>query len=161
MSASLTRCRREQLTEELQQLVEEICQGGKMSPRGQGSCMSIKYRINTRRYFGYFRVMDWISSDFVDWGLWMNLFVPIHSSNCHKGSSSLVAVLRVMCSLSVVDKAISVWNLLPRTTGHLKNTMAYHVWDKMLSLRWECMQNALHTTYLQSLHKRTYLIKNR
>jgi len=49
---------------------------------------------------------------------WIKLYCSISWSTWRKGSKSLVAIESAIYSLSVIDKAISLWSLLHQVTGH-------------------------------------------
>jgi hypothetical protein len=52
---------------------------------------------------------------------------------CLRGNSSLVAVDKAIYSLSVVERAISVWSLLHHVTGHPQKYITKPVLDKTFS----------------------------
>jgi len=52
---------------------------------------------------------------------------------CLKGRIFLVAVDKAMYSLSVVDKAISVWSLLPHVMGQPQKVITNPVQDRTFS----------------------------
>ncbi len=68
----------------------------------------------------------------------IKLCVSMSKRSWRRGKSSRAAELRAMYSLSVADKAISVWRRLAQVTGHPPKKRTCPVWERTLSGRCVC-----------------------